>query len=319
MNGQEKLRWGVIGCGRVFPYYAQTLVHHPETQLTAICDRDEGLAIEAMGEYGPVAWFSDYRAMLDRDDVDIVAVCTRGADHEAIVTDALGAGKLVLCETPLRCDPPTGDAARRFGVALPLRYDPAVRAVKKGIEAGAYGEVSIVSIKVGSNCDGLLVGALDLMNWVIGTPKSIQPLPAGADGAVAKAPIDPGGMAPTIQSWVALYDTKPLAFINIADDPGFGCLVNLVGDGAAAWAHEGTLLIVSQDGAAPEFRPPDEKDGPWLMSIYVRMISDFNSCALHGREFWVGSDWVIEAQRLANEAGFAYTNSAGGGTDPEPE
>src|SRR5206468_1684287 len=45
--------------------------------------------------------YQDHRALLERDDVDVVTVCTPPVLHERVVVDALEAGKFVLCEKPL--------------------------------------------------------------------------------------------------------------------------------------------------------------------------------------------------------------------------
>src|SRR5262249_11512473 len=79
--------------------------------------------------------FQDYRALIDRDDIDVVTVCTPPSMHERVVTDALEAGKFVLCEKPLAHTLETADrilaVARRFpgklSTVFQFRYLPEVQ------------------------------------------------------------------------------------------------------------------------------------------------------------------------------------------------
>ncbi|MEU9285673.1 Gfo/Idh/MocA family oxidoreductase [Streptomyces sp. NPDC048275] len=69
--------------------------------LAAVCGRDAG-AVRAMADrHGWAAAETDWRALIARDDVDIVDICTPGDSHAEIAVAALAAGKHVLCEKPL--------------------------------------------------------------------------------------------------------------------------------------------------------------------------------------------------------------------------
>ncbi|MCX5007416.1 Gfo/Idh/MocA family oxidoreductase [Streptomyces sp. NBC_00638] len=69
--------------------------------LAAVCGRD-GQAVRAMADrHGWGATETDWRALIARDDVDLVDICTPGDSHAEIAVAALAAGKHVLCEKPL--------------------------------------------------------------------------------------------------------------------------------------------------------------------------------------------------------------------------
>ncbi len=82
----------------------------------------------------PVAT-QDYRELLARDDVDIVSVCTPPSAHEQIVSDALHAGKFVICEKPLAASLAAVDRIQenfaahldRLSVVYQLRYTPEIQ------------------------------------------------------------------------------------------------------------------------------------------------------------------------------------------------
>ncbi|GLW48568.1 oxidoreductase [Streptomyces sp. NBRC 14336] len=69
--------------------------------LAAICGRDEAAVRAAADRHGWAAAETDWRALIARDDVDLVDICTPGDSHAEIAVAALAAGKHVLCEKPL--------------------------------------------------------------------------------------------------------------------------------------------------------------------------------------------------------------------------
>jgi len=69
--------------------------------MAALCGRDARAAMAAAPRYGWAAAETDWRALIERDDVHLVDVCTPGDLHADIAIAALEAGKHVLCEKPL--------------------------------------------------------------------------------------------------------------------------------------------------------------------------------------------------------------------------
>ncbi|ELP70581.1 Gfo/Idh/MocA family protein [Streptomyces turgidiscabies] len=69
--------------------------------LAAICGRDPRAVRAAATRHGWAAAETDWRALIERDDVDLVDICTPGDSHAEIALAALAAGKHVLCEKPL--------------------------------------------------------------------------------------------------------------------------------------------------------------------------------------------------------------------------
>ncbi|WP_328906867.1 Gfo/Idh/MocA family oxidoreductase [Streptomyces sp. NBC_00234] len=69
--------------------------------LAAICGRDRTAVDAAATRHGWAAAETDWRALIARDDVQLVDICTPGDSHAEIAIAALEAGKHVLCEKPL--------------------------------------------------------------------------------------------------------------------------------------------------------------------------------------------------------------------------
>lgn len=106
--------------------YRQAPRFFPETTLTpvlkAICGRDEAQVREAAGVLGWESWESDWRALIARDDIDIVDVATPGNLHAEIAIAAATAGKHVFCEKPLANDATHAKAMLDAAVANNVKH-----------------------------------------------------------------------------------------------------------------------------------------------------------------------------------------------------
>jgi len=70
-------------------------------RLAAICGRDSAATLAAADRLGWAAAETDWRALIARDDVDLIDISAPGDMHAPIAIAALEAGKHVLCEKPL--------------------------------------------------------------------------------------------------------------------------------------------------------------------------------------------------------------------------
>jgi predicted dehydrogenase len=104
---------GSIGVGMIgyaFMGKAHSLAWHTVSRafdvplrprLAAICGRDKAAAQLAAERLGWAAVETDWRALIARDDVQLVDISAPGDLHAPIAIAALAAGKHVLCEKPL--------------------------------------------------------------------------------------------------------------------------------------------------------------------------------------------------------------------------
>ncbi|PJJ56622.1 putative dehydrogenase [Mumia flava] len=120
--------------------------------MRVLCGRDEGRARAAADRLGWPEVETDWRRLLERDDVDLVDVCTPGDTHAEIAIAALEAGKHVLCEKPLantvdeaRAMAAAADRAARDGVwamvGFTYRRVPAIALARRLVEEGRIGTV----------------------------------------------------------------------------------------------------------------------------------------------------------------------------------
>ncbi|MGH2699093.1 MAG: Gfo/Idh/MocA family protein, partial [Actinomycetota bacterium] len=121
-------------------------------RLVALAGRDEAAAAAAASQLGWSESTSDWRSLIGRPDIDIIDICAPGYAHGAIATEALAAGKHVLCEKPLANTlaeaRPMAVAAQRAEqsgvfsmVGFNYRRIPALELARRLIAEGAIGEV----------------------------------------------------------------------------------------------------------------------------------------------------------------------------------
>ncbi|MFI6638121.1 Gfo/Idh/MocA family protein [Streptomyces sp. NPDC050504] len=119
-------------------------------RLAALCGRSPDAVRAAADKLGWAAAETDWRALVARDDVHLVDVCTPGDSHAEIAIAALEAGKHVLCEKPLantvaeaEAMAAAAEAARTRGqlamVGFNYRRVPAVAHARGLIAAGRLG------------------------------------------------------------------------------------------------------------------------------------------------------------------------------------
>jgi predicted dehydrogenase len=131
-SGDRVLGVGMVGyafMGRAHSQAWRTVGHVFDLPLTprmaAICGRDAAAVAAAAVRLGWPATETDWKRLIERDDVDLVDVCTPGSSHAEISIAALEAGKHVLCEKPLAN---TVEEARAMAAA-------AARAAAGGVRA----------------------------------------------------------------------------------------------------------------------------------------------------------------------------------------
>ncbi|MFN5327424.1 MAG: Gfo/Idh/MocA family protein, partial [Bacteroidota bacterium] len=93
---------GVIGFGVQGHIDLATALKVPGVELAGICDLYTGRLQNAKEMYGNDLFTTrDYRALLDRPDIDAVIIATHDVWHAKMTTDALAKGKHVYIEKPM--------------------------------------------------------------------------------------------------------------------------------------------------------------------------------------------------------------------------
>jgi predicted dehydrogenase len=156
MAAKKPLNIGLVGYGfmgrthsngykRVNDFF--DVAYHPV--LKAICGRT---AVGARGfaeKWGYESVETDWKALVDRKDIDAIDICTPNNTHAEIAIAAAKAGKMILCEKPLSMNLVEGQAmvqaVEEAGVPNTVWYNyrriPAVTLAKQLIDAGRLGKI----------------------------------------------------------------------------------------------------------------------------------------------------------------------------------
>jgi predicted dehydrogenase len=147
----KPLRIGIVGCGAIAPTHGNVL-HRLEQEglarLVAATDIVRDRAAAFTQKYGGDV-VDSFEAMLARNDVDSVTLCTPSGLHGAMAIQAAQAGKHVLSEKPLdirveQIDKAIEAAATAgivYGGIFNTRFAPASQKLKRAIDAGAFGKI----------------------------------------------------------------------------------------------------------------------------------------------------------------------------------
>ncbi len=117
--------------------------------LKAVCGRNEENAQAFADQWGYESVETDWRKLMERDDIDAIDICTPNNSHAEIAIAAAQAGKAILCEKPLALNAAEGqrmvDVIEKAGVANTVWYNyrrvPAVTLAKQLIDEGRLGRI----------------------------------------------------------------------------------------------------------------------------------------------------------------------------------
>jgi len=157
MAEKKKLRIGLIGCGFMgrthSNAYNRIRNFFPELSyvpvLKAVCSRSEDKVKAFAEQWGYESYETDWKKLIERDDIDAIDICTPNNTHAPIAIAAAEAGKMVLTEKPLAG---TLEEARQMMEAVEkakvpntvwynYRRIPAVTLAKQIVDSGKLGKI----------------------------------------------------------------------------------------------------------------------------------------------------------------------------------
>lgn len=170
----SKLKFAIIGCGRIAHKHVEALANNSEeVKLVAVCDIvpekmnkvvkeyyehiDEKRKLRNQDEYieeiaitrEEVKKYMDYKEMLEKEDIDAVSICTESGYHAKHAIDCLNAGKHVLVEKPMALSSTDADEMiklakeknLKLGVCHQNRFNPPIQKLRRAIEEGRFGKI----------------------------------------------------------------------------------------------------------------------------------------------------------------------------------
>jgi predicted dehydrogenase len=154
---REKVRWGILGTGRIARQFAEGLLSLPDAELVAVGSRSQAKADSFARDFTVPFRHPDYAALVNDPKVDAVYVATPHSLHAENTLQALDAGKPVLCEKPFTINAGQAEKviqtarAKKILVmeAMWSRFLPSLHRLRELLAEGVIGEPRLLTADFG--------------------------------------------------------------------------------------------------------------------------------------------------------------------------
>ena len=146
---EKILKVAIIGCGGIARSHAEAYNNHPNVKLVACCDLLEDKARAFAEKYEIGAYYTDYRELFEKEDLDAVSITTWNSAHKPIAIDALRAGLNVLCEKPmalntaeaLEMERAANETGKLLQIGFVRRFESTSEVIRNFYTGGTLGDV----------------------------------------------------------------------------------------------------------------------------------------------------------------------------------
>lgn len=150
-------RFGVMGAGSIAGKFADAVRRLPDCEVAAVASRDLTRAERFARAQAIPAYYQGYEEMLRQERLDAVYIATRTSSHAALTRLCIAHGVPVLCEKAMFMGAAEArevlGLAREKGVfcmeAMWSRFLPAVREMKRRLDAGDIGQPIYAELAIG--------------------------------------------------------------------------------------------------------------------------------------------------------------------------
>ncbi|HOK40887.1 MAG TPA: Gfo/Idh/MocA family oxidoreductase [bacterium] len=152
----KKLRFGIIGCGRISYKHFQSLLQIPEVEIVAACDIDKKKA-ELAGKQYNIKYYYSYDEMLKNEEIDVVDILTPSGSHAEITIDiARKYKKHIIVEKPMALKLDDADKMIetcsqnnvKLFVVKQNRFNLPVIKLREAIEKNRFGKIVLATVRV---------------------------------------------------------------------------------------------------------------------------------------------------------------------------
>ena len=182
MSGSP-VRFGLIGCGAWGKFHAESICKAEGAELAAIADTSHESCQAAREAHPQAEIYTDYRELLQRDDLDVVDVILPSHLHRDVGCAVLESGKHLLMEKPMALSSQECNdllqTAREKGRLLAIDHEMRLSSlwgkVKELVDAGVVGQPQYVLVELSRNpyrlgTDGWRFDITRVGNWILEEP-----------------------------------------------------------------------------------------------------------------------------------------------------
>lgn len=150
------LRVGVIGCGAIAQAcHLRGYQNNPDAELVAVADPVAERLSEVQGQFGVPTTYTNYRDMLEKEQLDAVSICTPNAFHAEAAIEAATRKIHIFCEKPIAATIQQAHAMKNaveksgviFMVNFTHRYFEGNIAAKAAVDRNEIGAITMFRIR----------------------------------------------------------------------------------------------------------------------------------------------------------------------------
>lgn len=153
---KNKLRFAIIGCGRIAPRHAESLRKIEHVELVAAVDPIADRLAAFSSKYDGVRGFSSITDALNWGEFDVACVCTPSGMHADHAVEIMKSGKYVVVEKPMALTLEDADrmiqTAKNFDTRLFVvkqnRFNLPVLALREALAAERFGKLVMGTVRV---------------------------------------------------------------------------------------------------------------------------------------------------------------------------
>ena len=93
-----KVRVGIVGAKFAADFHTDAYIRNDKVEVVAIADINPDSLKAYCGKWGAKDTYTDYKKMLQRDDLHLISCCVPNFLHQEVVKECAKAGKHVICE-----------------------------------------------------------------------------------------------------------------------------------------------------------------------------------------------------------------------------
>ncbi|MFC4557929.1 Gfo/Idh/MocA family protein [Virgibacillus kekensis] len=233
------MNFAIVGCGFIAKKHATSIDKIDAAKLVAVCDKVPA-TMEFYKEKYDAKPYTKLEQVLEKEDIDVVCICTPSGFHASIAVQIAEAKKHIIVEKPIAMTIEDTnkiiDACNvnnvKLAVVHPNRFRPVVQELRKIMDRGLLGKISHASCIVNWNRNqeyydqapwrgtkqhdgGVLMNQaihnLDLLLWFIGNPEQVFSMEAtrfrnieAEDVSVGTIKFDSGAIG-TVEASTTVY------------------------------------------------------------------------------------------------------------------
>jgi predicted dehydrogenase len=146
---KKKVRIGIVGAGQIGKHHIENYKKIPEVEIVAVADINIEEAKRVSEVNGIPYVYTDFRKLLERDDIEAVDVCLHNNLHMPVTIAALESGKHVYCEKPMAgsyCDAAdmmetSTKTNKKLSIQLATLFTNETKVAKILIDEGRLGKI----------------------------------------------------------------------------------------------------------------------------------------------------------------------------------